>query len=82
MERENLFTTAEAAKALGVSDARIRQMAYEKKIIGIHMAYRWIFTREAVEAAKALPRIRTGRPPRPGSTYKRRVKKPKEQIET
>ena len=65
IDEQQLITVNEAAELAGVSDARIRQLAYSgrlgRKIAGAF----WVFTREEIEAYKQqAPHNTGGRPPK------------------
>lgn len=63
MEKDQLFTTQEAAKELGISDAYMRVLIARghavpaKQIGGTHM-----FTGEEIERVRQRPRAKGGRP--------------------
>ena len=61
-EQEELITTGEAMRMLGLSRQRINEIASAGRI-GRQIAGRyWVFTREEIEAYKAQPKSKGGRP--------------------
>lgn len=62
IEQEELITAGEAARLAGISRQRINELASSGRL-GRQIARRyWVFTREEVEAYKALPKSKGGRP--------------------
>jgi len=61
---KGLRTTAEAARELGVSPQRVRQLAASRGV-GRRISRDWVFTREDIEALRV--RRPPGRPPRPAT---------------
>jgi excisionase family DNA binding protein len=62
MNLEGYMTTSEAAAALGVTDARIRQLIADKKLPAEKFGWGiWLISKDAVEAYKGN-KPRRGRP--------------------
>lgn len=57
----DLMTVDDVARALGVNDSRVRQLARAGALQGTRLGRAWLFTPEAVAEFKARPR-RPGRP--------------------
>lgn len=58
----DLASTTEAASILGVSPQRVRQLLGEGRLVGTRIGRDWLIERQQLEAFKATPRKRTGRP--------------------
>jgi len=56
------ITTSEAAKVLGVSPARVRQLVLEGRLTGKKVGRDLLFDPNEVESFSHLPRKITGRP--------------------
>lgn len=62
IEHEELVTTGEAMRMLGVSRQRVNEIASSGRL-GRQIAGRfWVFTRAELEAYRALPKNKGGRP--------------------
>lgn len=57
---KDIYTVREAARILGVSDSRVRQLALHHKIGTLHGGAR-LFDSSEIERLKAIPRV-MGRP--------------------
>jgi excisionase family DNA binding protein len=53
LTQKQLFSTEEAAKALGVTDRRVRQMIDEGAIGATKVALTWVVTKAELDAAVA-----------------------------
>lgn len=56
------MSVAEVAAALGLTKARIRQLAQDGRLPGEKVGRDWVFTVDAVAAFRSQPRRRAGRP--------------------
>lgn len=69
-EQEDLITAGEAARIAGVTRQRINELASMGRL-GRQIAGRyWVFTRAEVEAYKAAPKSKGGRPKNDGLLMK------------
>ena len=58
------LTAEQAADMLGVTAARIRQLAQRGILPGVKRADAWFFTHEAVQQAISRQKSKGGRPPK------------------
>lgn len=63
MMDEKLITTTDAAKMMGVSASRVRQLILEGRLMSVKLGRDQLLRRDDVEAFSTEPRLRTGRPP-------------------
>jgi excisionase family DNA binding protein len=61
-----LLTTEQAAKSLGISVARVKQLLSEGKLKGQHIGKQWIIERSALD--EVIVYGKAGRPPKSEST--------------
>jgi len=61
MEREKLYTTPQAAEALGISANHMRNLIVNGKAIPCQqIGGTWLFTSEEIERVRARPRRKPG----------------------
>lgn len=57
---QQFYTSREAAKELGVSDAHVRQICIDNAKIGTKHGHMWILTEADLERIRAIPTFGTG----------------------
>lgn len=57
---QEIYTSIEAAKLLGVSDAYVRQLCIDNEKIGRKHGKMWLLTEADIERIRGLPTFGTG----------------------
>lgn len=60
--QQDLISTNDAAKILGVSASRVRQLIIEGRLDAVKIGRDRLLSKESVEKFATIPRERTGRP--------------------
>ena len=62
---EKLYSTSEAAKMLGVTSGRLRQLITSGEAVPDNrVGFMYVFTLAEIERLRTRPKIKSGRPPK------------------